>query len=194
MNSTLQIWQNGEFLRSCCVILCSVVRVKHQVKCRVIMCRVIVCSVVRVKHQVEYLGLKENIRVRRAGFAYRRPFDKFLRRFVSSLTLITPCQMHAIKVVHWNISFSAVYISPLHCGGLVAWRIHCTVKVCHPDIWDVATLDGRRQARHPPSDAKCQYGRWPISARQDQGLHQEPRVSKYTSFTPSTQEHHSHGT
>ncbi|KAF0306245.1 Unconventional myosin-Ie [Amphibalanus amphitrite] len=35
----------------------------------------------RVKHQVEYLGLKENIRVRRAGFAYRRPFDKFLRRY-----------------------------------------------------------------------------------------------------------------
>ena len=35
---------------------------------------------VRVKHQVEYLGLKENIRVRRAGFAYRRDFSKFLRR------------------------------------------------------------------------------------------------------------------
>ncbi|XP_076333550.1 unconventional myosin-Ie-like [Tachypleus tridentatus] len=35
----------------------------------------------RVKHQVEYLGLKENIRVRRAGFAYRRPFDKFLLRY-----------------------------------------------------------------------------------------------------------------
>jgi myosin-1 len=34
----------------------------------------------RVKHQVEYLGLKENIRVRRAGFAYRRPFEKFLKR------------------------------------------------------------------------------------------------------------------
>uniref|UniRef100_A0A4W5PKU8 Osteoclast-stimulating factor 1 n=1 Tax=Hucho hucho TaxID=62062 RepID=A0A4W5PKU8_9TELE len=28
----------------------------------------------RVKHQVEYLGLKENIRVRRAGYAYRRLF------------------------------------------------------------------------------------------------------------------------
>ncbi|OAD59538.1 Unconventional myosin-Ie [Eufriesea mexicana] len=36
---------------------------------------------VRVKHQVEYLGLKENIRVRRAGFAYRRPFIKFLQRY-----------------------------------------------------------------------------------------------------------------
>jgi len=34
-----------------------------------------------VKHQVEYLGLKENIRVRRAGFAFRRPFDKFLKRW-----------------------------------------------------------------------------------------------------------------
>ncbi|KAG8575870.1 hypothetical protein GDO81_009692 [Engystomops pustulosus] len=35
----------------------------------------------RVKHQVEYLGLKENIRVRRAGYAYRRLFKKFLQRY-----------------------------------------------------------------------------------------------------------------
>uniref|UniRef100_A0A673A6E3 Osteoclast-stimulating factor 1 n=1 Tax=Sphaeramia orbicularis TaxID=375764 RepID=A0A673A6E3_9TELE len=35
----------------------------------------------RVKHQVEYLGLRENIRVRRAGFAYRRVFNKFLMRY-----------------------------------------------------------------------------------------------------------------
>uniref|UniRef100_A0A915JUR4 Uncharacterized protein n=1 Tax=Romanomermis culicivorax TaxID=13658 RepID=A0A915JUR4_ROMCU len=35
----------------------------------------------RVKHQVEYLGLKENVRVRRAGFAYRRPFNKFMHRY-----------------------------------------------------------------------------------------------------------------
>ncbi|XP_067932052.1 unconventional myosin-Ie-like isoform X2 [Watersipora subatra] len=40
----------------------------------------------RTKHQVEYLGLKENIRVRRAGFAYRRVFDKFLRRYA----ILTP--------------------------------------------------------------------------------------------------------
>ncbi len=37
-------------------------------------------SLSRVKHQVEYLGLKENIRVRRAGYAYRRIFRKFLNR------------------------------------------------------------------------------------------------------------------
>ncbi|XP_071844159.1 unconventional myosin-Ie-like isoform X1 [Apostichopus japonicus] len=40
----------------------------------------------RVLHQVEYLGLKENVRVRRAGFAYRRPFMKFLKRYA----ILTP--------------------------------------------------------------------------------------------------------
>nr|KAJ3423287.1 Unconventional myosin-Ie [Polyrhizophydium stewartii] len=35
----------------------------------------------RVEHQVRYLNLKENIKVRRAGFCYRNTFDKFLRRF-----------------------------------------------------------------------------------------------------------------
>jgi len=35
----------------------------------------------RVKHQVQYLGLLENVRVRRAGFAYRAPFERFLRRY-----------------------------------------------------------------------------------------------------------------
>ncbi|XP_074918032.1 unconventional myosin-Ig [Chelonoidis abingdonii] len=32
----------------------------------------------RCRHQVEYLGLLENVRVRRAGFAYRQPYDRFL--------------------------------------------------------------------------------------------------------------------
>uniref|UniRef100_A0AAY5KVX8 Osteoclast-stimulating factor 1 n=1 Tax=Esox lucius TaxID=8010 RepID=A0AAY5KVX8_ESOLU len=35
----------------------------------------------RAKHQVEYLGLRENIRVRRAGYAFRRAFSKFLQRY-----------------------------------------------------------------------------------------------------------------
>ncbi|CAG8541360.1 16426_t:CDS:10, partial [Acaulospora morrowiae] len=34
-----------------------------------------------VLHQIKYLGLNENIRVRRAGFAYRQTFEKFLERF-----------------------------------------------------------------------------------------------------------------
>lgn len=36
---------------------------------------------VRVEHQVRYLGLLENVRVRRAGFVYRQRYDKFLLRY-----------------------------------------------------------------------------------------------------------------
>jgi len=35
----------------------------------------------RIKHQVQYLGLLENVRVRRAGFAYRAPYERFLMRY-----------------------------------------------------------------------------------------------------------------
>ncbi|KAF3705915.1 Unconventional myosin-Ic Myosin I beta [Channa argus] len=36
---------------------------------------------VLVRHQVKYLGLMESLRVRRAGFAYRRCFEAFLQRY-----------------------------------------------------------------------------------------------------------------
>ncbi|XP_070211520.1 unconventional myosin-Id-like [Littorina saxatilis] len=35
----------------------------------------------RVRHQVMYLGLLENVRVRRAGFAFRMSYDRFLQRY-----------------------------------------------------------------------------------------------------------------
>lgn len=34
----------------------------------------------RCRHQVAYLGLVENVMVRRAGFAFRQPYDRFLQR------------------------------------------------------------------------------------------------------------------
>ncbi|KAM8873575.1 unconventional myosin-If [Spinachia spinachia] len=45
----------------------------------------------RGRHQVEYLGLRENIRVRRAGFAYRRLFNKFLNRYAILTAETWPC-------------------------------------------------------------------------------------------------------
>ncbi|XP_028933147.1 unconventional myosin-Ig [Ornithorhynchus anatinus] len=36
---------------------------------------------VRCRHQVSYLGLLENVRVRRAGFASRQPYSRFLLRY-----------------------------------------------------------------------------------------------------------------
>lgn len=35
----------------------------------------------RTRHQIRYLGLLENVRVRRAGFAFRQPYDRFLHRY-----------------------------------------------------------------------------------------------------------------
>lgn len=37
---------------------------------------------VLVRHQVKYLGLMEHLRVRRAGFAYRRKYEIFLQRYL----------------------------------------------------------------------------------------------------------------
>ncbi|CAI4229140.1 unnamed protein product [Auanema sp. JU1783] len=40
-----------------------------------------VFDVERVEHQARYLGLLENVRVRRAGFAHRMPYDRFINRY-----------------------------------------------------------------------------------------------------------------
>lgn len=42
---------------------------------------------VLIRHQVKYLGLMENLRVRRAGFAYRRKYEAFLQRWGRGLAL-----------------------------------------------------------------------------------------------------------
>ncbi|ORY53153.1 hypothetical protein BCR33DRAFT_711504 [Rhizoclosmatium globosum] len=77
----------------------------------------------RVEHQVRYLNLKENIKVRRAGFCYRNFFDKFLRRFA----ILTPQtwpqwngpSLEGIKIImksvdmdpkEWQIGTSKVFI------------------------------------------------------------------------------------
>eukprot|EP01101_Sappina_pedata_P000405 TRINITY_DN1044_c0_g1_i1.p1 TRINITY_DN1044_c0_g1~~TRINITY_DN1044_c0_g1_i1.p1 ORF type:complete len:1010 (-),score=418.88 TRINITY_DN1044_c0_g1_i1:23-2779(-) len=43
--------------------------------------RAIVIEEELVRHQIRYLGLVENLRVRRAGFAYRQTYDRFYRRY-----------------------------------------------------------------------------------------------------------------
>jgi myosin-1 len=35
----------------------------------------------RVEHQIAYLGLLENVRVRRAGFCHRAPYERFVQRY-----------------------------------------------------------------------------------------------------------------
>ncbi|XP_067834933.1 unconventional myosin-Id-like [Heptranchias perlo] len=58
----------------------------------------------RCRHQVEYLGLLENVRVRRAGFAYRQPYDRFLVRYKMTCEYtwpnhLMPTDLEAARVI-----------------------------------------------------------------------------------------------
>ncbi|KKA30463.1 hypothetical protein TD95_000660, partial [Thielaviopsis punctulata] len=53
-----------------------------------------------VLHQIKYLGLQENVRIRRAGFAYRQTFEKFVERFF----LLSPATSYAGEYT-WNGSY-----------------------------------------------------------------------------------------
>ncbi|KAF7532329.1 hypothetical protein G7054_g8084 [Neopestalotiopsis clavispora] len=54
-------------------------------------------NVPNVLHQIKYLGLQENVRIRRAGFAYRQSFEKFVERFF----LLSPETSYAGEYT-WN--------------------------------------------------------------------------------------------
>ncbi|XP_064647722.1 unconventional myosin-Id-like [Lineus longissimus] len=60
-------------------------------------------NVERVQHQVMYLGLLENVRVRRAGFAYRMSYVRFLQRYkcVSQFTWpnFRGCDKDGVKAI-----------------------------------------------------------------------------------------------
>lgn len=58
----------------------------------------------QVLHQVKYLGLQENVRIRRAGFAYRQTFEKFAERFY----LLSPQCSYAGDYIWQGDSRSAV--------------------------------------------------------------------------------------
>ena len=67
----------------------------------------------RCQHQVEYLGLLENVRVRRAGYAYRMTYERFVQRCVyfcvcAYITLYCLC-VHMF-VVYVCVNILLVYI------------------------------------------------------------------------------------
>ena len=59
-------------------------------------------NVPNVLHQIKYLGLQENVRIRRAGFAYRQSFEKFVERFF----LLSPATSYAGEYT-WQGSYEA---------------------------------------------------------------------------------------
>jgi len=77
----------------------------------------------RVRHQVRYLGLLENVRVRRAGFAYRSTYDRFLWRYKMVCQETWPnfrgdpragveriLQAHSVKAEEFRLGKTKVFI------------------------------------------------------------------------------------
>lgn len=58
----------------------------------------------QVLHQIKYLGLKENVRIRRAGFAYRSTFQRFVQRFY----LLSPATGYAGDYIWQGDDLTAV--------------------------------------------------------------------------------------
>lgn len=64
----------------------------------------------RIEHQIRYLGLLENVRVRRAGFVHRQRYDKFLLRYKMISVYTWPnfrggSDKDAVKVLMREIGF-----------------------------------------------------------------------------------------
>ncbi|KAI8369799.1 P-loop containing nucleoside triphosphate hydrolase protein [Choanephora cucurbitarum] len=85
----------------------------------------------RVLHQIQYLGLCENIRVRRAGFAYRTTFEKFVERFY----LLCPTTGYAGEYI-WNRDAQSGALEILKHNNIPAeeWQLGTTkVFIRHPE-------------------------------------------------------------
>ncbi|KAJ1719304.1 class II myosin [Coemansia erecta] len=90
----------------------------------------------RVLHQVKYLGLCENIRIRRAGFAYRQTFEKFVERFY----LLSSQTSYAGEYT-WVGDYKDACVSIFRDTGIDAseWQIGTTKAfIRHPEVlWEL---------------------------------------------------------
>ncbi|CEP08007.1 hypothetical protein [Parasitella parasitica] len=97
-------------------------------------------NVQRVHHQIKYLGLCENIRVRRAGFAYRTVFDKFVERFY----LLCPTTGYAGDYI-WHGDAQSGCLEILKHNHIPAeeWQVGTSkVFIKHPET--IFALEGLR--------------------------------------------------
>lgn len=73
---------------------------------------------VMVRHQVKYLGLMEHLRVRRAGFAYRRRYEVFLKRCVCIVCVFNGLiQFHALARSKVTVHLVSVTLSLSSLSG-----------------------------------------------------------------------------
>ena len=53
-------------------------------------------------------------------------------------------------------------------------------QVCHPDQSHLALMEGGWETRRPALAAVRQHGQWPVPAREEQSVHQSPRICEFS--------------
>uniref|UniRef100_A0A8C4ZE02 Myosin IH n=1 Tax=Gadus morhua TaxID=8049 RepID=A0A8C4ZE02_GADMO len=94
-----------------------------------------------VRHQVKYLGLMEHLRVRRAGFAYRRRYEVFLQRYKALCPATWP---------HWlGLPMDGVQVLVQHLGYMpYEYKMGRTkIFIRHPKTL-YATEDAFERCKH----------------------------------------------
>uniref|UniRef100_A0A2K6SVI0 Unconventional myosin-Ic n=1 Tax=Saimiri boliviensis boliviensis TaxID=39432 RepID=A0A2K6SVI0_SAIBB len=79
---------------------------------------------VLIRHQVKYLGLMENLRVRRAGFAYRRKYEAFLQRS-GRVPLAWPTWQNPVSTKNRKVGQArwCMPVIPLPAGSLCSGQL-----------------------------------------------------------------------
>jgi len=124
----------------------------------------------RCQHQVAYLGLLENVRVRRAGFAYRQAYNRFLLRSgVNSRTRSLPFHpgLFECRFLQWRILCPVLYLT---CRSLLQVQDDLRVHLAEsPDGHGPRGRGGHRHAaRFPrrrgvrPHQAVCSHAALPL--------------------------------
>ena len=110
----------------------------------------------RVAHQVKYLGLLENVRVRRAGFAHREPYSQFYKRY----KMICPKTWPSFRAKGGMQEASrhildAVGVSPhpYNEGGIIGWG---KTQIFMKKPQTLFALEGARERKLPAMAAIIQ--------------------------------------
>uniref|UniRef100_A0A8C5BD20 Myosin IH n=1 Tax=Gadus morhua TaxID=8049 RepID=A0A8C5BD20_GADMO len=101
-----------------------------------------------VRHQVKYLGLMEHLRVRRAGFAYRRRYEVFLQRYKALCPATWP---------HWlGLPMDGVQVLVQHLGYMpYEYKMGRTkIFIRHPKTL-YATEDAFERCKHELGSNAC---------------------------------------
>ena len=103
-----------------------------------------------ILHQIKYLGLQENIRIRRAGFAYRNTFEKMVERCVLGAVSFSASRAHPS---------ARPQVLPALAINFIRWRVHLERRCAdwlreHPSRYGYRSrgvADGHHQSVHQES-------------------------------------------